>query len=140
MAEESSGNLTARKILSSITAVIAGSVTIVITTFGVDAIMRWTVPAIFETGSSDGNQWILLFILLYGVVFSALGGYVTAWLGNRSPMKHAVGLGILQSLGAVAVVTQAGDALPRWYAVTALMFPLPAILLGGYLRARKTPS
>ncbi len=124
-------------VLRSVAAVIAGSVTIGVTALGADTILRKVAPAVFASGGQDGSPWVLFLILIYSVVFSGLGGFVSALLSGRSPMKHAIALGILQTIGSIAAVYQAGDALPRWYAAAVLIFPLPVISLGGFLRARK---
>lgn len=121
-------------IFRSIGSVIAGSLTIMLTAFGANSLFRTVAPGMF---AATDNPLLLVLILCYTAMFSCLGGYVSARLSGSSGFKHAIALGILQTIGSAAAVYQAGDALPGWYAITVLIFPLPVISLGGYLSARK---
>ncbi|MBS0320093.1 MAG: hypothetical protein JSR18_06095, partial [Proteobacteria bacterium] len=64
------------------------------------------------------------------------GAYVTAWLAPRRPMMHAVILGVVALLLALAESTVFWNVLPAWSHVLAILLVLPSAWLGGLLHAR----
>ncbi|MBV9959380.1 MAG: hypothetical protein JO360_13220, partial [Acidobacteria bacterium] len=64
--------------LRSILAVIAGSVTWMVTALGTDALMMSLYPHLYNGGGRVENVPLLLFSGFYSLLFSVLGGYVTA--------------------------------------------------------------
>lgn len=68
--------------LRSILAVLAGIVTLIVVSFGIEAV----VPA---------NE---TFAYVYGTLSVMLGGYVTACLAGRASLKHATAMGALQAV------------------------------------------
>ena len=126
-----------KRILQSVAAVIAGCVAIAITSFAANFAIGRIVPDFFVPGVSLSNSVVLVLILAYSIAFSGLGGYVTAWLAARSPMSHVIALTIVQLGGGIVAATQAGGALPRWFAVAVVILPAPAILFGGALKTRR---
>jgi hypothetical protein len=72
-----------------------------------------------------------------GVVFAALGGFVTAYLARTAPPLH---VGILAAV--IAFIAMLSAALQFrtgsvWSEISTLMFMLPAVFLGGWLRVRQ---
>jgi hypothetical protein len=75
--------------------------------------------------------------LTYRTVFGVAGAYITARLAARSPMRHALALGVvglvLSLAGIVAAVVK--DVGPVWYPVVLLVITMPAAWLGGRIHA-----
>jgi peptidoglycan/LPS O-acetylase OafA/YrhL len=73
----------------------------------------------------------------YSALCVAAGGYTTAWVARRAPVRHAAVMGIVQ----VALTVWAMISLPHqaplrnW--IVALVFTLPAAACGGLLRAKR---
>ncbi len=129
-----------KNIFKSIGAVLAGFIFIGITHTGTDAILEsiGVLP--------KGNLWVgtglILIVIGYRAVFSVIGCYLTARLAPRSPMKHALALGILGALlsAAGAIATANMNLGPGWYSWTLAAISLPISWLGGILyemRSRK---
>jgi hypothetical protein len=80
--------------------------------------------------------------LAYRIVYGILGGFITARLAPRNPVKHAV---ILGSIGlAISVlgliVTLPMHLGPAWYPIGLAITALPCSWLGGVLYSRKSGS
>jgi hypothetical protein len=78
--------------------------------------------------------------LSYRIVYAVLGGFVTARLAPRAPMRHVtvlpvIGL-VLGIVGAIAAVTR-GDLGPNWYPIAIAVTAYPCTWLGGRLGVRK---
>jgi len=126
----------------SFLAVIAGSVTWMVTALGTDAALMALFPAWHDTGGRVESVPVLFLMMFYSLAYSVLGGYVTGWIARRSEVKHAFVLGLLQlAMGLVATI-QMWDTAPAWWHVTFLVLLVPANMLGGYLRAgrKRQPS
>lgn len=84
---------------------------------------------------------LFVWATLYRVVFTVLGGYLTAALAPRRPMWHVLALGALGTVVAIAgaVATwNAGPAFgPKWYPVLLVLTALPCVWAGGILRLRR---
>jgi hypothetical protein len=77
---------------------------------------------------------------IYRIVYTVLGGYLTAALAPRLPMSHVMALGAIgafvATIGAVAT-WNAGPAFgPKWYPVLLVVTALPCVWAGGRLRLR----
>lgn len=123
--------------LRSILAVIAGSVVWMVTALGMDAILMSIWPQWFSAGGRVESVPLLLFSMSYSLLFGVLGGYVTAVVARRAEVKHALALGILQLLMGIAATIKFWDTAPAWYHIIFLSLLIPAILLGGWLRANR---
>jgi hypothetical protein len=77
--------------------------------------------------------------LSYRLVFTVLGGFVTARLAPRSPMRHVNFLGVIGliagSAGAVGAIV-AADLGPNWYPIAIAVTAYPLTWLGGWLGSR----
>lgn len=119
-----------RRLGRSIVAVLAGFSTVLITHTGTDAIMHGA--GVFPSDGPLSNE-LLGLALAYRVAFTVLGGYVTARLAPRAPLKHAFVLGALGLLGSGAglIATLVTAKLgPVWYPLALFLATLPACLLG----------
>jgi len=127
-----------RRLGRSTAAVIAGFVTVLVTHTGTDAILH--AAAVFPTDAPMSNELFSL-ALAYRVVFTILGGYVTARLAPHKPLKHACVLGALGLLGAgaglIATLVSTPSLGPVWYPLALLITTLPACLLGARIFANR---
>lgn len=120
--------------IRSILAIIVGSVVWMATALGTDVLLRSLAPAWFGENGKVESVPVLLFMMFYSLLFSVLGGYVTALIAKRQELKHAFILGLLQfAMGLVATV-QFYDTAPLWYHVLFLTLLIPANVFGGQLR------
>ena len=91
-------------------------------------------------------EWVV-FNVIYGCAFAAIGGYITARLAPRRPLAHATVLGVWMAIFAgitgyaVSVTPPSSEYAnqPGWYYPVLAITVLPSILLGVwfYLRGRK---
>jgi hypothetical protein len=130
----SSADSQPRRIGRSVGAVLAGFLTIVVLSLGIDQILHvlgvyppWGQP-MYEPGLN-------LLALAYRIVISVLGCYITAALAPRSPMRHALILGaigvLVSTAGAFAAVGQ--NLGPVWYPIALVVVSIPCAWLGGRL-------
>ena len=128
-----------RSIGRSIWAVVAGFLTVVILSTVVDQIFHmldvyppWGQPM---PEASDNAL-----ALSYRVLITAFGGWVTARLAPRNPMKHAWilgGIGFIVGVAA-AIATIPLHWGPAWYPILIPITGLPATILGGWLGSRSS--
>jgi hypothetical protein len=118
----------------SILAVIAGSVTWMVTALGMDAILMSLAPHWFGPNGKVDYVPLMLFMMSYSLLFSILGGYVAALIARRKEMLHAFVLGLLQLAMGIVATIYFFDTAPLWWHLTFLALLIPANLFGGWLR------
>jgi hypothetical protein len=122
----------------SIVAVVAGFLTVVVLSLATDQVLHvlnvyppWDQP-MFDPGLN-------LLALTYRIVYTVLGGFVTARLAPRSPMRHVTILAVIGVIagtaGAIVAITQA-DLGPNWYPIAIAVTAYPCTWLGGRLGIR----
>ncbi|MBS1910481.1 MAG: hypothetical protein JST22_00720 [Bacteroidetes bacterium] len=125
----------------STAAILAGFFATAILSLGTDQILHmlnvyppWDRP-MNDTGLN-------LLALAYRIVYTVGGGYVTARLAPRNPLRHAVILGAIGLLPATAgaVVGIAAHMGPSWYPIALIGTALPCTWLGGLLYERRRPG
>jgi hypothetical protein len=84
-----------------------------------------------------------LLALSYRILYTVLGGYITASLAPHSPMRHVFVGGILgtviASAGAIAAISMA-DLGPNWYPIALAVTGFPCVWLGGVLYGIRHPA
>lgn len=122
-----------RNILRSVGAVLAGLIFIGVTHTATDAILENI--GVLPKGNLHVGTGLILVVIGYRAVLSLIGCFITAWLAPKSPMKHALALGILGVLlsAAGAIATANMNLGPSWYAWTLVAISLPIAWLGGKL-------
>jgi hypothetical protein len=75
--------------------------------------------------------------VVYGMFFAAAGGWVTAWIAARRPLKHGVLLAALIGMGAIVSLIFS-NAAATWSQWSALLLMAPVAIGGSYLRSRQT--
>jgi hypothetical protein len=125
----------------SILAVLAGLVVLTATSFAIEAaadpiLMRIFPHALPDRAAISHNLASAIFMIAYTSACVAAGGYVTAWIARRSPIWHAVAMGVVQEgLTVWAMVSLPNEArLRNW--VATLVLTIPVAWCGGLLRAR----
>jgi hypothetical protein len=88
---------------------------------------RETIRKIFATAPVGS----LLVVLGGWVLGSLLGGAVATWIGRQPLYRHAVILGVLVTLGAIA--TNLMLPPPLWFWVVGVIVPIPAACAGARL-------
>ena len=118
----------------SIVAVAAGFLTVVVLSLATDQLFHvlnvyppWGQP-MYETSLNA-------LALSYRIVYSVLGGLITARLAPRSPMRHVT---ILAAIGLMAGIAGAFAAIsqnfgPNWYPIALAVSAYPCTWLGGRL-------
>jgi hypothetical protein len=125
----------------SIGAVVAGFAVVVVLSTVVDQILHvlhvyppWGQP-MFEPGLNA-------LALSYRIVITIIGGYVTAKLAPRNPMRHALALGVLGTIvgimGAIATIPM--HLGPSWYPIALAVTGLPCCWIGGLFYLSRHPE
>jgi hypothetical protein len=80
----------------------------------------------------------LVYSLIFGLLFTLVGGYVAARLAGRKEVLHSMTVGILSILTGLAC-TQIGSSqeIPGWYNTISYIAAIPAAIFGGFIRARR---
>lgn len=79
---------------------------------------------------------MLVLALTYRIIYTILGGYVTAWLAPGNKMKHVWALATIGQLGGIAGVVFGWNLSSHWYPILIAVTAIPTVLLGGWLRTR----
>jgi hypothetical protein len=132
--------------IRSALAVLAGIAVLTITSFAIESmanpLLREAWPQTFQDPSAfTTNVPASLFLYFYTGLCIICGGYITAWLAGRAPVRHAVIMGAIQTALTLIAWLSAGQGgavpeapLRNWVAIIALT--IPAAWYGGTLRAR----
>jgi len=120
----------------SVLAVITGLLTVVALDMGIDAVMH--ANGLFPPSGTPISDKQSVLALSYRLLDGVIGGYVAAWLAPRSPLRHALILGSLGTLVALAgaIATWNMNLGPHWYALALAAAALPAAAAGGTARER----
>jgi len=118
----------------SAAAVLLGLAGVFVLSLGTDQVLHvlGVYPPWGEPMHEPGLNWLALsYRLPYGVA----GGYLTARLAPRNPMRHALILGavgvVLSTAGAIGSIPL--DLGPAWYPIALVVTALPCAWLGGVL-------
>jgi hypothetical protein len=80
--------------------------------------------------------------LSYRIVFTIIGGYITAKLAPRNPMFHALVLGAVGTVvgiaGAIASIPM--HLGPSWYPIAIVVTGLPCCWIGGAMYQARHPE
>jgi len=86
---------------------------------------------------------LYLLALSYRIVYTVLGGFITARLAPRTPMRHVMVLcpiGLAAGIAGVIVALTRGDLGPNWYPIAIAVTAYPCTWLGGRLGVKKLVS
>lgn len=125
--------------LRSVGAVGVGFVVVVALSLGTDQVFH--ALGVYPPWGEPMNHHPLLALALgYRIVYQVLGGYLTARLAPRNPMRNVWVMGFiglaLATLGAVGAITS--NMGPSWYPIALAISALPTAWLGGKLFVGRT--
>jgi hypothetical protein len=126
----------------SILAVIAGIAVLTAASFAIEAaadpiLMRLFPHALPNRAAISSNVPASILLFAYTSACVVLGGYVAAWIAQRSPVWHATAMGLVQEALTVWAMMSLGDVAPRRNWIVTLIVTIPAALCGGWLRTRQ---
>jgi hypothetical protein len=80
-----------------------------------------------------------LLALSYRIVYTVVGGYITARLAPHSPMRHVWALGVIGLVvGTAGAITTIPMHLgPAWYPIALAVTALPCTWLGGVVYRKR---
>ncbi|WP_306357350.1 MULTISPECIES: hypothetical protein [unclassified Nocardia] len=124
-------------ILKSIGAIVAGFAVAATASSATDLVLESS--GYLPSGHLYAPVPVVLSVILYRTGFAVLGAYVAAGLAPAHPMRHALVLGALGTVGGfgAAIATWNMNIGPHWYALAVAATGLPAAYLGGLLRTRR---
>lgn len=128
--------------LKSTGIVLAGFILTLVLTMGTDTVLENT--GIFPTVAYQQQfgfnvLWMNLLAIFYRVIYTILGGYITAKLAPNKPMRHVIALGILGTVIAivgniaVSMIPATKNVLPLWFMVALVLMAFPGVWYGGKL-------
>ena len=128
-----SGSLT-----RSTAAVLAGFFAVAGLSLGTDQVFHW-LHVYPPWGEVMLDPTLYVLALSYRVIYTVLGGFITARLAPRSPMRHVTVLGVIGliagSAGAIGAIAVGGLG-PNWYPIAIAVTAYPCTWCGGVLGTR----
>jgi hypothetical protein len=119
-------------------AVLAGLGVVIVLSLGTDMVLHAT--GLYPPWGQPVPERLLVLATLYRLAYGVLGGFVAARLAPSAPVRHAVVLGVIGTLLALAGLIATWDAGPafgpRWYPITLVATALPTCWLGGRWASR----
>lgn len=127
------------RILRRIGAVLAGLLFVIIITTATDVLMHAT--GVFPPPGEPMPDSQFVLPLAYRLIYSIIGGYITARLAPDHPVKHALvlgSIGFVLALGGTVATWNRGPAFgPKWYPLLLTATAIPTAWLGGKLMRRR---
>jgi hypothetical protein len=122
----------------SVLAVIAGALVMVAGVVAMGFVLVRLVPGVDGTVTERRPIAALALLLSANLVVAALGGYVTALVAPRDPVRHALALGVVQWILYLISALSERSAVPLWWHLGMIVFLIPLVWLGGQVRAWQT--
>lgn len=123
------------EILRGFLALLAGFATMALLVALITGILIKRFPSWVGSPGRPGATYVLV-NLLYSFLAAAAGGYVTAWMGSRNPLRTVLTLAIVVlALGALSAL-QARGKQPAWYQIALLIISTLGVMAGGLLRLK----
>lgn len=118
-------------ILKSVGAVVAGFIVVAGLSTITDMLIGYTgaFPPALTTA-------MLVFALVYRIIYTVLGGYVTALLAPSNKMTHVWVLAGIGQLGGIAGVIAGWNLSAHWYPIMIAVTAIPAVIFGGWLHTK----
>jgi hypothetical protein len=122
-------------------AVLAGFVTVFVLSIGTDQVLH--MLKVYPPWGQPMSNPLFLLATGYRIVYTVLGGYITARLAPHAPMRHVLVLGIIGlvfgAVGVVVAITHP-ELGPLWYSVAIALTALPCAWIGGLLHRAQQPG
>ena len=128
-----------RRLGRSTLAIVTGFISVAVLSLATDQVLH-VLEVYPPWGQAMYDPGLNLLALAYRVVYTVLGGYITAALAPRNPMRHALIGGaigfVLAGVGTLATMNM--NLGPMWYPVALVLTAVPCMWLGAIIhRARK---
>ena len=126
----------------SVAAVLAGFIAVAGLSVGTDQLFH-TLQVYPPWGEPMLDSRLYVLALSYRVIYTFLGGFITARLAPRSPMRHVTVLciiGLVAGSAGVVVALPRGDLGPNWYPIAIAVTAYPVTWLGGKGGSGRTRS
>jgi hypothetical protein len=128
--------------IRSVLAVLAGIVTLTVSSFAIEAVADPLLLHLFphslpNRAAMSQNLPAALVQFTYTALCIAAGGYVTAWLARRSAVRHAVIMGVIEVGLTVWAMVSSADKTPRRNWIVGMAITVPAAWCGGTARMIK---
>lgn len=121
-----------KSVWKSIWSIVAGFLVVVILSTLTDAVMEQL--HIYPTiGNGVLAPWMLGVALAYRVVYTVLGGYVTARFAPQNTMKYVKILAILGTIAGILGVVAGWNLSAHWYPIAIAITAYPSVWWGGKL-------
>lgn len=124
-----------RRLVRSTSAVFVGFLSVAVLSLATDQILH-VLEVYPPWGQPMWDPGLNLLALSYRIVYTILGGYITASLAPHSPMRHVLVVAMLGlitgSAGAIVAISMA-DLGPNWYPIALALTGFPCVWLGGVL-------
>jgi uncharacterized membrane protein len=121
----------------SVFAVFAGFLAVVVLSLGTDQVLHM-LEVYPPWGQPMWETHLNALALSYRIVYTLLGGFITARLAPDAQMRHVMILALIGlaagTAGAIAAITQA-DLGPSWYPIALAVTAYPCTWFGGRLGA-----
>ncbi|HXG96157.1 MAG TPA: hypothetical protein VNJ06_03490 [Gemmatimonadales bacterium] len=118
----------------SVGAVVAGFVVVFVLSLGTDQVLH--VLKVYPRWGEPMAGALYVMATAYRIVYTILGGYITARLAPDAPVRHALILGLVGLvaglLGVIANIAKP-ELGPLWYPIAVLVTGPPCAWLGGVL-------
>lgn len=103
-----------------------------LTVLTLEVILALAVRALLPLDAFGMSVILALAMLPWTLIDGAVGGYVAAWLGRRTPLPIAISVGIMGSL--MILLDAKGTAIPWWFRVANATTLMAGVLLGAMVR------
>ena len=132
--------------LKNIGAILLGFLITLILTRGTDILLEniGVFPTVEEQKKYGFNiLWMNIVAILYRIIFTMVGGYLTAKLSAGNPMRNVNILGIIGTsiaiIGNVVVsqIPEMANVLPLWFSIALVIIAYPSVWIGGKLATIK---
>lgn len=124
-----------RRLGRSLVAILVGVVVVFVLSLGTDMVLHAT--GIFPAWGKPMSDSLFLLATVYRTVYTVAAGYITARLAPYRPKQHALLLGVvglvLALAGALATWNRGPEFGPHWYPLALVVLAIPSCWAGGQL-------
>ena len=120
--------------LKNIGAVIAGFITVALLSTVTDAFLEKTGFFPSQSDAAAYAWWMLLIALIYRMIYTVAGGYVTARTAHDRPMRQVTILGLLGIIGGTIGIFAGWHLGHHWYPIAITVTAFPLTWYGGTLK------
>ena len=118
----------------SVGAIVAGFVAVFVLSLGTDQVLH--ALSVYPPWGEPMAGALFMVATGYRIVYTILGGYITARLAPHAPVRHALILGLVGLVaGLIGVMVNVAkpELGPLWYPIAVLVTGPPCAWLGGVL-------